>query len=70
MELLSTNIVRSGEGKGELVRSCLGVMRLSTVSGQEWVGLEAIGGGVGSSVVVLSGEQVMRVISGLSMNRR
>jgi hypothetical protein len=70
MELPSTNIVRSGEGKGELVRSCLGVMRLSTVSGQEWVGLEAIGGEVGSSVVVLSGEQVMRVISGLSMNRR
>jgi hypothetical protein len=71
MELPSTNIVRSGEGKRESVRSCLGVMRLSTVSGQEWVGLEAIGGGVvGSSVAGLSGEQVVRVISGLLMNRR
>jgi hypothetical protein len=69
MELLSTNIVRS-EGKGKSVRSCLGVMRLSTVLGQEWVGLEAIGGGVGNSVAGLSGEQVVRVISGLSMNRR
>jgi hypothetical protein len=45
MKLPSTNIVRSGEGKGELVRSCLGVMRLSTLSGQEWVGLEAVGVG-------------------------
>jgi hypothetical protein len=70
MELPSTNIVRSGEGKGESVRSCLGVMRLSTVSGQEWVGLEAIGREVRSSVVGLSGEQVVRVISGLLMNRR
>jgi hypothetical protein len=70
MELLSVNIVRSGEGKGESVRSFLGFMRLSTVSEQEWVGLEAISGEVGSSVVGLSGEQVVRVISGLSMNRR
>jgi hypothetical protein len=45
-------------------------MRLSIVSRQERVGLEAIGGGVGSSVVGLSGEQVERVISGLSINRR
>jgi hypothetical protein len=29
------NLVRSGEGRGESVRPCLGVMRLSTVSGQE-----------------------------------
>jgi hypothetical protein len=48
MELPSTNIVRSGEGKGESVRSCLGIMRHSTVSEKEWVGLEAIGGGGGN----------------------
>jgi hypothetical protein len=32
--------------------------------------LEAIGGVVGSNVAGLSGEQVVRVVSGLSMNRR
>jgi hypothetical protein len=32
--------------------------------------LEAIGGVVASSVAGLSGEQVVRVISGLLMNRR
>jgi hypothetical protein len=69
MELPSTNIVRSGEGKGESVRSCLGVMRHSTVSGQEWVRLKAIGGGggVGSNAVGLSGgassESYIRIVN-------